>query len=167
MLRLKMSLAQIQRLINGYGIHSSVFLVIVVLISTIIYLVVDRSKIKPSPPPLECPKCPIQYSCFNYELMSQAKGNREIVSPGVMYQLSVGNNSVTLKGYDDIWKVEAPGAVIMALNEKGQLQAKNAEGRVVYETPAVNAHGPYVAYVSNEGKLKIIDWYDRKVVFSK
>ncbi len=157
---------QIQNLVKDYGINSLFLLVIVGLISTIFYFVFERSKNKP-PQPMECPKCPVQYRCFNYELMSQAKGNVEIVSPGVMYRLNVGNDSVTLKGYDEIWKENAPGAVIMALNEKGQLQAKDAEGKVVYETPEVNAHGPYIAYVSNEGKLKIIDWHDRKVVFIK
>ena len=149
--------------------------IIAILTSVLIYLLVERSKqvpprasnvlVKPECP--VCPKCPECTKCLNYELVSSRGTSTHIVSPGVMYHLSVRQNSIKLEGYDVIWSIDAPGASHMRLNGKGQLQVENATGDVVYETPAQVENVEYVAYVSNEGKLEIRDRNERKVVFSK
>ena len=161
-----MAIDKIQKLFRRYGSQYTIVVILIILISSIIYLLVERTKTKP-PPALQCPEYPKQPRCLNYELMSSARGDSDVVSPGIMYHLSAGLDRVALEGYDLIWKVDAPGAVIMKLNEKGQLQAKNGNGEVVFETPEQKANVPYVAYVSNEGKLEIMDRNERKVVFSK
>lgn len=150
--------------------YSGTVLFIGVLISVIIYLAVQRSK---PPPPAstimvqkDCPVCPDCDVCLTYELMSELKPSDHLVSPGVMYMLNIAPNSLTLKGYDQIWKIDAPGASKMLVNKKGQLIVTNDKGETVYETPA-QPEGLFVAYVTNQGKLEIMNRSTRTVVFTK
>ena len=98
--------------------------------------------------------------------MSELKSSNHLVSPGVMYTLNIAPNSITLGGYDQIWKIDAPGASKMLLNKRGQLIVTNDKGETVYETPA-QPEGLFVAYITNQGKLEIMNRSTRTVVFTK
>ncbi len=153
----------------GYGVTAG--LVIVVLISVIIYLATQKAK---TPPPAstimvekECPVCPRCETCLTYELMSERKSSKFLVSPGVMYYLNVGVDCITFNGFSEIWKIQIPGASTISVNKKGQFVVSNESNAVVYETPAQPEGPRYVAYISNQGKLEVMNMNSRIVVFSK
>ena len=148
------------------------WLAIAVLLSVVIYLSAEKAK---RPPPVStvmveknCPECPL-LTCLTHALFSGAPGSTtSLVSPGVMYYLKVGNDSIALKGNGEIWRIDAPGAKEMSLNMRGQLIVTNDKGGVVYETPLqLEGTGRFVAYISNQAKLEIMNMNTREVVFSK
>jgi hypothetical protein len=148
--------------------YSGTVLVIAVLIGVIIYLAIQKAK---TPPPAstlmvekECPRCE---TCLTYELISERPGSKSLVSPGVMYYLNVGEDCITFSGYSEIWKLQIPGASTMSVNKKGQFIVTNGSNVVVYETPEQLEGPPYVAYISNQGKLEVMNMNTRIVVFSK
>lgn len=151
--------------------YSSAVLIIVVLLCVVIYLVVDKTK---RPPPVSeilvektCPGCPHCEKPLTYELMSERNSTYSLVSPGALYSLDAFGDVIRLKGRDTIWSVDAPGASVMSLNSKGQVVVKNNKGVIVYETPAQPEGPPYVAYITNTGKLEIMNTNTRAVVFAK
>jgi hypothetical protein len=166
-----------QRFLNAANLNPRFFgyggtgLVIAVLISVIIYLAVQKAK---TPPPAstimvekECPACPRCETCLTYELISDRKSTKSLVSPGVMYYLNVGEDCITFSGFSEIWKIQIPGASTMSVNKKGQFIVSNGSNVVVYETPAQPEGPQYIAYISNQGKLEVMNMNTRIVVFSK